>query len=487
MQDKALRGVPWTLLSYAGSKAVSIPTTLVLAHLIVPADFGLLAVATIATNFLSWIADMGFSGAVILRRDLDRRALGTVLTLMAVTGLGAAVIAVAFAPVVAALFGNARITGVLCAIATLLPLGSIAGFWEALLQRELMFRKRFYAMFGQALVTAAVSITLAALGEGVWSLVIGQIAGFAALGLMLAASAPYRVRPRFDRRVARSAFGTGRGFVGQGMAMYIRQNVDTVAVGLAFGERRLGYYSMANRLGDLVYWTIAHPVAKVTFPSFAQDIHDGRDVGPQFLHVLRMVALVSCPIGIIMSASAEPFTRAVFGDRWLPMIGPLMIMGLWAGVRQIDQTLGWLLNSVNRAGLLGWVSLIILVPLIAGCVLAARIGGLTAMALVPLGDTLLSAMLTSILVRKHVSLGFAAQWRAVSPIVFASVPTWLVTWGIGQILHPVERPILALVLSLLAGALAYAASVKILAPDLLTQSVRTVRRMFSRAPVTTSA
>ena len=137
-----------------------------------------------------------------------------------------------------------------------------------------------------------------------------------------------------------------------------------------------------------------------------------------------------------MSAAAEPFTRAVFGDRWLPMIGPLMIMGLWAGVRQIDQTLGWLLNSVNRAGLVGWLSLIILGPLIAGCALATMIGGLTAVALVPLGDTLLSAVLTSILVRRHVSLSFARQWAAVSPAVMASAPTWLVTWGLGQILDP---------------------------------------------------
>jgi O-antigen/teichoic acid export membrane protein len=487
MQEKALRGVPWTLMSYASSKLVAIPTTLVLAHLIVPADFGLLALATIATNFLSWIADMGFSGAVVLRQDFDRRALGTLLTLMAVTGLGAAVIAVAFAPAVAAIFDNGRITGVLIAIATLLPLGSIAGFWDALLQRELMFRRRFYAMVGQALVTAAVSIPLAALGEGVWSLVIGQIAGYVTLGLMLVALAPYQVRPRFDRRVARSAFGTGRGFVGQGMAMYVRQNVDTVAVGLAFGERGLGYYSMANRFGDLVYWTVAHPVANVTFPSFARDTYAGRDVGGQFLRVLRMVALVSCPIGIVMSASADPFTRAIFGDRWLPMIGPLTIMGLWAGVRQIDQTLGWLLNSVNRAGLVGWLSLIILLPLIAGCVLAVNVGGLTAVALVPLGDTLLSAMLSSIFVRRHVSLSFAAQWRAISPAVLASAPTWLVTWGVGRILHPAERPIVALVLSVLAGSLTYAAAVKILAPDLLAQSLGTVRKMFSRAPVATSA
>ena len=98
MQDKAIRGVPWTLLSYAGAKVVSILTTLVLARLIAPADFGVLALATLAANFLNWIADMGFSGAVVLRqRPEPPRRLGTLLTLMAITGLTAGLIAVALA------------------------------------------------------------------------------------------------------------------------------------------------------------------------------------------------------------------------------------------------------------------------------------------------------------------------------------------------------------------------------------------------------
>ena len=69
MEDEARRGVPWALMSYVGGKFISILTTLVLARLLVPADFGLLALASIATNFLYWVADSGLSSAVIVRRD----------------------------------------------------------------------------------------------------------------------------------------------------------------------------------------------------------------------------------------------------------------------------------------------------------------------------------------------------------------------------------------------------------------------------------
>ena len=162
MQDKAIRGLPWTLLSYSGSKVVSVITTLVLARLVAPSDFGLLALATLATNFLSWIADMGFSGTLVLRQDLDLRGKGTLLTLMAVTGVGAGLLTVALAPLAAQVFHTPRLTGVLAVIAVLLPLGSIAGFWEALLQRELAFRRRFAGLMTQSVVASMVSIPLAA-------------------------------------------------------------------------------------------------------------------------------------------------------------------------------------------------------------------------------------------------------------------------------------------------------------------------------------
>ena len=467
-------------MSYAGGKVIAVLTTLVLARLVAPADFGILALATLATNFLNWIADMGFSGTVVLRQDLDRRGLGTLLTLMAATGVFAGLLAVAVAPLAADLFSTPQLTGVLAAIAGLLPLGSIAGFWEALMQREMAFRRRFVGMITQSLVMAAVSIPLAALGAGVWSLVFGQLAGMLALGVVLFALAPYHVRPVFDLHLARSAFRTGRAFLGQGLAMYVRQNVDTVTVGLAFGDRQLGYYSMANRFGDLIYWTIAHPVGKVTFPAFARSSYEGDDVRPSFLRVLGLVALVSCPIGIIMSAAAEPFTRAVFGDKWLPMVGPLAIMGLWAAVRQMDQTIGWLLNSIDRPGALAWLSVFILIPLILGCWLAASIGGLTAVALVPLADTILSGSISSLLIRRYLDLSLVRQWRAVAPAVMASVPTWIVTWGVGQLLDPAQHAWISLIVSVIAGSLTYALAVWLLAPAMARQSVAQVGRMLGR-------
>jgi O-antigen/teichoic acid export membrane protein len=242
---------------------------------------------------------------------------------------------------------------------------------------------------------------------------------------------------------------------------------------------------MANRFGDLVYWLVSHPIATVTFPSFAKSRHEGDDIRGPFLRVLGTVALISCPIGVIMSASAEPFTRALFGDRWLPMAGPLTVMGLWAAVRQIDTTLQWLLNSLSRAGAMAWVSVVVIIPLVLGCWLASSVGGLTAVALVPLGDTILSAAITAVLVRRHAEVSLREQTRAILPAVVASVPTWIATWGLGQVVGPAQHAVLALVAAVAGGAVVYVVSVRLLAPELVRQFLSEVGRMvgLGGAPV----
>jgi O-antigen/teichoic acid export membrane protein len=187
-----------------------------------------------------------------------------------------------------------------------------------------------------------------------------------------------------------------------------------------------------------------------------------------------------------MSAAAEPFTRALFGDRWLPMVGPLTVMGLWAAIRQIDTTTGWLLNSLGRAGAVAWLSVFVLPPLIGGCILAANLGGLTAVALVPLADTLLSAAIGSWLAKRFIALTYRAQWRAIRPAVMASVPTWLVTWAIGKLLGPAHA-LVALPLAVLAGLLVYAGCVSLLDPGVLSRALTQVARMLRRAPAAASA
>jgi len=482
MEEKAIRGVPWTMFSYASTKLVSVLTLLALARLLSPADFGVMAVAQIAVSFLNWFAGLSFAGTLVVRQDLDTRGRGTILTITMITTTTTALIAVALAPLVAELFHQPRVAGVLTGFAAVLVIGGLGNFYEAVLQRNMQFRKRFIALAAQAFSTAAVSITLAVLGAGVWSLVIGQLVGNSIFALLLFVFAAERIRPAFEREVLGSIIRTGRGFFAQGVTAFIRGNTDSVMVGRLLGTTSLGYYSMAARLGDQTYWAIADPVAHVTFPSFARSRAQGEDFRSSFLSVLRLVALVGCFAGVTLSGAAEPLTRALFGPRWLPMIGVLWIIGIWAAVRPIDATMSWLLNSVQRAGVVGWVSLVILVPLVPGFVLAAHFGTMTAFACVTLMDTILSFLILSGLACHYVELRPRDLWRSLRPVLLACPPAWLAMFACGHMLKPVLA-IVALLASVSAGVVVYAVMLWILEPGFPSQVRAQVLRMFGRGAV----
>src|SRR5436190_5108103 len=111
MPPEAVRGIPWTLLTYATTRVVTVLTTLALARLLVPADFGLFAMATLGMEMLSVFSGLWLGAALIVRDDLDRRAEGTVLTLLVGSGALLAVVLIAVSPAVAAFFAEPRLTG----------------------------------------------------------------------------------------------------------------------------------------------------------------------------------------------------------------------------------------------------------------------------------------------------------------------------------------------------------------------------------------
>lgn len=427
MEERAIRGFSWTFLGIGLSKGIATITTIVLAALLSPQDFGIVAIGLIVVNFVSWFGGSSFGATLVVHQELDRRGQGTVLSLSLLGSTGSAVVIVALAPILASVLHQPRLTAVLSTLTISVALSGLTAFYESLLQRELEFRRRFVATSTQTASYAIIAISLAAAGAGVWSLVVGQVLSVALFATALVSLAPHRVLPAWDRERAGGLFTTGRGFAMQGLTAFVRQNVDTLAVGRSFGAGPTGFYSMAIRLGDLTYAAITDPIARVTFPAFARSRARGEDVRPAFLAVLRLVAVLTVPCGVVLSAASEPFTRLFFNASWAPMADILTIVGIWAAIRPVEATLGWLLNSLGQARAVARVSVWVLVPLIAGLLVVVRFHDVALVAIVPVADTFFSLAILTTLVGQHAGLQSSALARSVAPIALAGVVSWVAT------------------------------------------------------------
>jgi O-antigen/teichoic acid export membrane protein len=478
MEERAVRGVVWTFLSYGGSRAVTLLTTLVLARLLVPADFGLVSMATLVVGFFALFRDLGLGATLVARPDLDGPAVGTLFSLsMAISAAIAGIIA-ATAPLAAAFFGEPRLAAVLAVLALTVVISSVGAFYDCLLQRELLFRIRFYGQVVPVLAYAVTAPLLAVLGAGAWSLVVGQVVQAVVYTVLLVVRTPLRVRPTFDRAHAAGVLSASRGFLLQTAVAFVHLNSGTFAVGRILGPTAVGYYAMANRMAELPNLVVAEPVSNVTFPGFAWMRHRGDNVGPAFVGVLGLVALATAPLGVLLSAAADPFARVVLGPQWVPAIPLLTLLGLWAVVRPLQSVVGWFVNSMGLPALLGRASLCIVVVQVPAMMIAALLGGLVGVAIVILVDVLVTQIVLTVITARRCGVPAAAQWRAVRTVLLAAV----LCWGVARLVVVVlghAAPVVALTASCLAGAAAYLLVVLVVEPALLrsarTQLTRTLR------------
>lgn len=469
MDQRVIRGVGWTLGSFGATKVVMVLSTVLLGRLLAPADFGIVAIATLVITLLGVFRDLGLGAVVIVSEDTSDRFLGTNLTLMGVSALAITLIVTAAAPLVAILFDEPRVTGVLVVLSTTAIVSAVGWFYECMLQRAYEFRLRFIAQILQVVGYAVVSLSLALAGTGVWALVLGHVAAQLIYCLAMVSLAPRRIRPHFDRGAARASVSAGSGFLVQGGAFFVRSNLDFLVIGRVLNASALGSYSMAYRFAELPYNGVGDPISKVTFPAFARMREEGGDVSSAFLSVLRLVALVTCPMALVLSGAAEPFVRTLLGDRWLPMIGPLAVLGIWGFVRTLDGTIGWFLNSVGEAKILGRVSIFVVLPLLPALAAAVQGGGTSAVAVVVLADSVLATGFVVFLAKRRAGVDLSRQWRAVKPVVLACPLTWLAARGVAEVVMPWSAPV-ALVAATGAGLAVYGIAVSLAEPGSLRRA-----------------
>ena len=475
-----MRSVPWTLLTYAGNRGIGFIASIALARLLLPSDFGLIALANSVTLALNYLRDLGLAATIISRHDLSRHAQGTILTMIICLSVALGLAGFALAPVIASLFHEADLTSVVRVFALTVCLGGFQGFGEAQLQKHLLFRERFIVLVGQAVVYAAVAVGLAAVTDlGVWCLVVGRVA-MSVSGTILAFvyAAPYWVRPGWNTDEARDALHTSTGFLAQVLLYFIQNNSDYIVVGRYLSGTQVGLYYTAYRIAELPFSAISDPVSRVTFAAFSEMRGRGEDIRGAYLSVLRLVAVVSTPLGIVLSTAAEPFTLAVLGDKWVGMVGALSILGLWAALYPIQNTASWLLNSSGAPGTLAKIQGALYIPYLGGLVLAASQSGIEAVSWVVVVYMLVSLVVVWLACRSRVGIPVTDQVLAVWPAVLASVPAWLAGYAVTQLLG--GEPWLSLFGTAIACLGCYGAVLSLIDFELVKRSIAQIRRTIGR-------
>jgi len=331
-----------------GSRVVSLGAQLVLAWLLVPDDFGLLAMAYTVLGFASIIQNFGLREILIQRQRRFKVWSGAAFWLALTTGLAAGLLMSVAAPLVAVIYDEPDLTGIVLVLALAVPFNALANIPDAQLRGRLRFKTVAAIEFGRVAGIASLSILFASLGFGAYSLVLPQpiVAAIAAAILYAVSRPPLRRRPQLRRW--RYLLRSGGLLLVANFCVVLVAQGDYMLLGVFHDAKTVGYYFFAFVLSTQVVHLLAGNLVGVLLPALSSLEGDPRRQTNAYLRAVVLLAMIGIPAGVLQAVLAEPLLRALFDDRWIESIPVLQLLSLGMCVRLVSQSAAGLLLAQRR-------------------------------------------------------------------------------------------------------------------------------------------
>jgi lipopolysaccharide exporter len=337
----------WKAIQLASVKFIFLARTLVLARLLVPEDFGLLAVSLIAVDFLISITNFGLLPALVQRAEVEERHYHAAWTAGLLRAVAVALLVILAAPLIAALLAEPRAVSLIRVIALRPVLEAAASAKMAEVTRHLRFRAVALVNLPEALVNAAVSIALAR-PLGVWALVAGSLAGPAISGLMSYRLAPYRPRLTLEAAAVRPLLQFGRWIFLTSLVSIAARALLQVVITRTLGVEALGLYYLAAKLAFIPSEVSSDVVGAVAFPLYARLQADAQQVRQAFRALFTSVAALLFPACALLVVLAPALVTTILGPRWLGTAPLIQLLALVNGVGLLGEMAGPILNGMGR-------------------------------------------------------------------------------------------------------------------------------------------
>lgn len=331
---------------------MGLATTIILARLLDPSDFGLIGMATVITGFINIFNDLGTSAAVIQRKELSESLVSSIFWLNVTFGIFATVLLYTLSPLFAYLYREPRVEPLLRLLSVTFVISGLSIMQQAQLLKSMAFSKLAKLEIFATLVGSAVGIGAAFLGYGAWSLAYQTLAVTVVTTVILWAANSWRPQLCFRLQEVKSVSGFSLNLAGYNTFNYFVRNADYFLIGRYLGAQDLGFYTLAYRIMLYPLQNISAVIGRVMFPLFSQIQDDLPRFRNAYLLVTGAIALVTFPMMFGLWAVTEPFVLVTFGPDWNQTIPLLIILVPVGMVQSIVTTVGAIYQAKGRTDVL---------------------------------------------------------------------------------------------------------------------------------------
>jgi len=420
VRDDIVKGVFWTVGARWVFRCLGLISTIILARLLMPRDFGLMAMATVVIGFLEVLFSQGIDTALIQNASATRAHWDTAWTIRVVQGAAMAALLVVLAPFASRFYGEPRMTTIMPILAIGTLATSVENIGPVAFRKDLQFHRDFQFMVAKRLILFVTVLCLALVWRDYRALMISIVFGAVASTGLSYALHPFR--PRWSLAKAPEIWGFSFRLAAINLARYVNGNAEKLVIGGIAGAEQTGIYYVGDEIAEMPYTELVAPTSRVTVPGFAKIKHDPDRLKFAVLKVLGFVALLSIPAFGGLALVSDNLVTVVLGPRWADAAAVIQLCAVSGGFLALDSIFWNLLVVLGRLNTIACVAYVNV--LLFGILLFPAVGHYGILGAAGLKGALAAASfavygwLASRAIRASLLEIFAVLWRPLGAAIF---------------------------------------------------------------------
>ncbi len=452
---QAGRGVMWSYLTFVTGKVMVFISTVILARLLLPEDFGLVGLASVMAGYLGALHTFGVGEAFIQNKYGSEESANATFVLSVASGILLFLVSVLITPLVVMFFREPQLSLIFPVLAFTYVLTGITTINDALLVKKLQFQKRLVPTFVQYISKGVSSIALALMGFGAWAIVWGVIIGTVSKSIALIFVSPWKPTRAWNPKVTWDIFNFGKFMVLQNIFGALEDNIDYMIVGRRLGTTDLGLYTLGYRTPELAIISLPSVISSVAYPAYAKLQDNIDELRRSVRKTVQLVSWVAVPAGIGLAMVSSSFILTFYTEKWAAAIPVMQLLSLYAMVYTLSYNFGDAYKAMGRPDILNKISLSTIVFTIVALVIGSYYG-IVGVALAHLLRVVALLVLQIIIVNKILGIpSMQIVEGIIRPLICALIMA--VTMSFTSNLLSKTSSIWILVLQLLTGFLSYLA------------------------------
>jgi teichuronic acid exporter len=429
IRGKVLTSLLWKFMERGGTQGIQFIVQIILARLLLPEDYGIIALVVIFTSIASVFVQSGLNTALIQKKDADEADFSSVFYLSLFIACLIYLILFFTAPFIALFYDEPQITSVFRILSITLFFGAFNSIQNAVVARNLQFKKLFFSSTGAILVSGILGVYLAYNGFGVWALVWQQISNQLIVTLILWFTVKWRPRLIFSVDRIRLLFSFGWKLLFASLITTLYADLRSLIIGKMYNSQMLGFYTRGQQFPSIIIKNISASIQSVMLPVISAQ----QDNITQVKRMVRRSMLTSTfaifPIMVGLAIIAEPLVKILLTDKWLPCVPFLQIFCASYATSSIQTANLQAINALGRSDI--FLKLEIIKKVIGLAILGVTVFyGVYAIAIGQLVSAFISTFINAYPNKKLISYSYKEQWRDIMPSLFLSLVMGVIVYSI---------------------------------------------------------